>query len=114
MHEEGAYGANVAEALYDHGEVFHFSMILFAPGLECEEKAAAGSFVSAEGSADFEWFACDDAWLPFAGEGCVFVSDPCHDLAVGIDVWCRYVLVWSDDRINAAYVHACQSFEFTL
>ncbi len=114
VHQERAYGAYIAEALHDHGQVFHVLAILFAPGFQCEEEAAAGGFVSAERTAGDERLAGDDAGLPFAGESRIFISNPRHDLAIGIHIGSRHVLVRSDDGVNFANIAAGEARQFSL
>ena len=112
VHEERTDGANIAEALHDHGEIFHVLMILFAPCFEREEQTAAGRFVSAKGSAHRKRLAGDDARLPLAREGCVFIRDPRHDLTIRIHIRRRDVLIRPDDGINLSDIAASQTGEF--
>ena len=114
VHEEGTDRAYIAEALDDHGQIFHFFMALFAPGFQGEHETTAGGFISAERSAGGKRFAGHYARLPAAGKGCIFISNPCHDLAVRIDIRCRYILVRSDDWINFTHITAGESFQFSL
>ena len=112
VHEERADGTDIAEALYDHGEILHVLMILFAPCFQRKEQTAARRFISAEGAAYGKRLAGDDTGLPLAGECCVFIGDPRHDLAIRIHIRCRYVLIRSDDGIDLSDIAACQTGKF--
>lgn len=60
--------------------------------------ATSGSFHTAYGAADLDGFSGNNTWNRMAGKHAVSVHDPCHNLTICINIRCRNILIWSDDR----------------
>jgi len=76
-----------------------------------------GSFFASCRATKFNGFSGDDAEcvvMLVGGRHHVGISEPCHDLGVGADIWCGDIDIGSDLVHDGRAVASCESLDFSL
>ena len=108
----GGPTAYIAEALYGSGSAFHLHAFYFQGFQGCGHHTPAGSRRTAQGAAQGQILAGDEAGFVFAGDLAVFVHHPAHDLGIGVHVRSRNVFLLADDACDLIDVAPGQGFQF--
>src|SRR5450830_280210 len=109
-----SHAAHVTETLHDHFRAFDRHADLGGGIATDHVHATAGRIAATQAAAQRNWFTGHHASRHIAADHGVAVHHPRHDLFIGVDVWCRNILVRADDHADLARVATGQALQLTF
>src|SRR5205807_10642311 len=114
MHKAGSVRAHIAEALNDYARLVPVHAEPFESLVADNHQPPSRGLIAPLGTAQFQWFSCNDGSDRVAHMHGVGIHDPGHDLLVRVDVRTRDIFFRTQDLNELRSVPSGESLEFTL